>query len=163
MAIPAVIRTWTWKERAKKDIPCLQRRGNIVKSTVVDAATMRFTLTLSVIRLISLSVYETTFCGVRLHVLCLADGEGDLMDVRMLMEGGNALYCKFKLVYVEVEGGKESSEFRVLCIQDSVYANLSISVAVNDCNSLTICHAMHAMLSSHVTLVTCSFLSIDCL
>ncbi len=36
--------------------------------------------------------------------------------------------------------------FRVLCIQDSVYAKLSISVAVHDCDSPTICRAVHAVL-----------------
>ncbi len=54
------------------------------------------------------------------------------------------------------------ASFQVLCIQDSVYANLSISVVVHDCDSLTICCAVHAALPSMflscITLVTCSFL-----
>ncbi len=44
---------------------------------------------------------------ISLHVLCLADSEGDLMDVGVSMEGENALYCRLKLVCVEVEGGKK--------------------------------------------------------
>ncbi len=44
---------------------------------------------------------------ISLHVLCLADSEGDLMDVGVSMEGKNALYCRLKLVCVEVEGAKE--------------------------------------------------------
>ncbi len=36
--------------------------------------------------------------------------------------------------------------FVVLCIQDSVYANLSLSVAVHDCDRLRIRRAVHAAL-----------------